>query len=196
MTENQGGAPSVTKVVSVPKGAAKGKPLSIAEAARRLGVPPQTIYDWLHQGKLRPASLTFGSGQEGQAAQAMVFPVDPELAERWHGGASGSNVDRVAPAAAAEGAARDVPTPPPVVEFRNERLESEVAFLKGRIAELEKALAWERDARLKVEGEISILKQDKARLEGQIALSAKVEKSLQKYTDRLEQDLKEARAKK
>jgi len=161
MTENQVAAPSVAQPVSAGNGVVKGKPLSVPEAANLLGVDPAKIYEWLSQGKLRPASLTLGAGEGGQGGQAMVLPVDPKLVERWNGG--GGN---------------------------HQKPESESAFLKGRITELEKSLAWERDVRAKVEGEISLLKQEKAGLEERLALSTKVEKSLQKYTDRLEQELK------
>ncbi len=61
-----------------------------------------------------------------------------------------------------------------------------MAELKGRMLELEKSLSWERDARAKAEREMRFLEKEKAKLEGQLGLSAKVEKSLHRYIDKLE----------
>lgn len=208
-------ASSITNLVTKWKGAFQGKPLSVMDAAKRLDVPPQAIYDWLAQGKLKPASLTWGENEEGGKGQAFVIPVDQDLIKRWTEAgeakphASGSNGNGAAasneaqPKSSAEVKAQ--PTAERVVERIIERpslsdqdrmkYESEIGFLKGRIEEMEKSLSWERDARAKVEREIAILSNEKSKLEGQLALSTKVEKSLQKYTDKLEQDLKAERDK-
>lgn len=209
MTEPSGGAasPSISSIVTGWKSSPAVKPLAIPEAAKRLGVPPQTVYEWLSKGKLRPASLNFAEGGN-VASQAMVLPVDPELVKQWNGAANGNGNGA---SAASAGAASDIQMRPSaplekVIERIIERpsldedaktkFESEIAFLKGRLAEIESSLAWERDARAKVEGEIQILRQEKAKLEGQLQLSTKVEKSLQKYTDKLESDLKAERERK
>lgn len=217
MTEPLGGAasPSISKIVSGWKSGSGVKPLPIPEAAKRLGVAPQTVYEWLSKGKLRPASLNFTEGGN-IAGQAMVLPVDPALIQQWNGeSASGTNGNGASPAVASAAPASspvaDIQMRPAapiekVIERIIERpalddesrakFESEIAFLKGRIEEMEKSIAWERDARAKVEGEIQILRQEKAKLEGQLQLSTKVEKSLQKYTDKLESELKVEREKK
>lgn len=209
MTEPSGGAasPSVEKLITGWKSSPAVKPLTIPDAAKRLGVAPQTVYDWLSKGKLRPASLNFTEGG-AIAGQAMVLPVDPELVNQWktNGSASPAPVE-----AAPNGTASDFllrPSSPveKIIERIIERpaldddakgkLDTEIAFLKGRIEEMEKSVAWERDARAKIEGEIQILRQEKSKLEGQLLLSTKVEKSLQKYSDKLESELKAEREKK
>lgn len=212
MTEPLGGAasPSLEKLVSGWKSGPSVKPLPIPDAAKRLGVAPQTVYEWLSKGKLRPASLNFTEGGN-VAGQAMVLPVDPELIKQWNGTANGngpavatvpatesaSTVDvQMRAAAPIEKIIERVIERPALDDETKSKLESEIAFLRGRLAEIEKSLAWERDARQKVEGEIQILRQEKAKLEGQLLLSTKVEKSLQKYTDKLESELKAEREKK
>ncbi len=209
---------SFAKIVSSLKSNSGVKALSIPDAAKRLEVTPQAIYDWLAQGKMRPATLSIG--EEGSTGRGMVVPTDAELLKKWNGETappsvpnnhSPETVSHTPQAPLAPPAAKEEKAAPsekskeekiveltvdrrrPFAEEERVKLAGELGFLRGRISELEKAIVWERDARGKAEREITALTQEKARLEGQLSLASRVEKSLQKYSDHLEQELKSER---
>lgn len=195
---------SFAKIVSSLKSNPGVKALSIPDAAKRLEVTPQAIYDWLAQGKMRPATLSIG--EEGSTGRGMVVPTDAELLKKWNGETAPVPQATLAPTAAKEEKAAPIEKSKeekiveltvdrrrPFAEEERVKLAGELGFLRGRISELEKAIVWERDARGKAEREITALTQEKARLEGQLSLASRVEKSLQKYSDHLEQELKSER---